>query len=510
MTKKVYNGLIINCLEISIHTKMKPVLTTKFIELLSKLDQEEFASFEKWLSSPWCNSNKNLVSLISYLKKHYPDFTKLKMNKEGLFRKVMPGKKDSVGNVNNLFTDANRAIQRFLTFAAFNRDKSSQNIYLTQELQARHLEERFYKRSASCIDELEKKEVKDWEDFIDLLKLNRRIYHHSNQNRRMNSEDKTFEKMDKNLELAYLLEKAAIINEKIFRTRILKGVNHEELLKEKKKWQRASLRFDHPSIELYRLRFNYSKKNMASEFRDLNKKYLKIYKSLNQKEQKIHFFSLLNDSTFLRARGKIALSEVLPFYKIGLSEKLLFEKNRLNRIVFVSIISISNACKDFDFTQKVIDDYSVFLEEEARNDGGLYASAHLANRRGNLSECAEKLKDHHFDTHYFQLAGKILRLQNYFELFLKDDFCQEDLDNFCNSFEKWLQREKIRSVSNKLPFLNFVRMSRRLMNLYLDVEFDFKKADRMLKDMGQVQPREWLFTKRDEIVRIRKQRGRFR
>ena len=74
------------------------------------------------------------------------------------------------------------------------------------------MDEWFFKDIQKEIDRVEKKEIKDWEDHLDLLRWNRLIYHHPNQTLRIQPGSKTIVKMGEQLDLVYLLEQAAIIN----------------------------------------------------------------------------------------------------------------------------------------------------------------------------------------------------------------------------------------------------------------------------------------------------------
>ncbi|MEM1118821.1 MAG: hypothetical protein AAGJ18_00145 [Bacteroidota bacterium] len=66
------------------------IFTSKFVQTLRTFSEAELKSFDKWLHSPWCNSNKNLPKLLEKLKKYYPDFAEEKLTKEKLFRQVLP------------------------------------------------------------------------------------------------------------------------------------------------------------------------------------------------------------------------------------------------------------------------------------------------------------------------------------------------------------------------------------------------------------------------------------
>ncbi|MEM1118822.1 MAG: hypothetical protein AAGJ18_00150, partial [Bacteroidota bacterium] len=262
----------------------------------------------------------------------------------------------------------------------FNNLEHSQNLQkdlLTQELQNRHLEDWFFRDIQQEIDRLEVKDIKDWEDHLDLLRLHRRVYHHPNQNPRMQPGGQTIVKMGKQLDLVFLLEKAAIINEKIFRNRILKNENHD-IEQELAIWLTASERVEHLAIELYRRRFAYQEETMLEQYFELRSIFLERYMELNEKEQKVHFFSIVNDATKLYKANLVEISEFLAIYKIGLKTEMVIEHNTISQISFRTIVAASNHAKDFDYTIWFINEYNRYLKKEVLDDGHQWAVAHTA------------------------------------------------------------------------------------------------------------------------------------
>ena len=158
---------------------------------------------------------------------------------------------------------------------------------------------------------MEEKLIKDWEDHVDLLRLHRRVYHHPNQNPRMKPGGQTIVEMGKQVDLVYLLEKAAIINEKLFRNRILKNENHDTEA-ELKIWLAASEGVAHPAIEFNKMRYGYQEETMLEQYFELRTAFLERYEELNEKEQKVHLISLLNDTIFFIKADLIDITESLP------------------------------------------------------------------------------------------------------------------------------------------------------------------------------------------------------
>ena len=129
--------------------------------------------------------------------------------------------------MNNLLSEGYLAAERFLVFQNLSHNQNLQKNLLTKELQGRSLDEWFFRDIEEEVERLEELPVKEWEDHLQLYQLHRRIYHHPSQSRRMQPGELTIVKMDEELDLLYLLEKAAIITEKTFRNRIIKNENHD-------------------------------------------------------------------------------------------------------------------------------------------------------------------------------------------------------------------------------------------------------------------------------------------
>lgn len=443
------------------------------------------------------------MPLLQKLKPYHPDFEKGKLTKEKLLQRVQPDGTFSLSRINNLLSKGFIAAEDFLVFHSLKNDKNLRNDLLTRELQSRHLEDWFFKNIDSELERLDSKPVKDWEDHLDLLRLHRRVYHHPTSSTRMKPGGQTIVEMGKQLDLVYLLERAAIINEKIFRNRILKNENHE-VEKELKVWSVAAEGVEYPAVELYRMRFEYDSENRLNQFNEIKNRFLSIHKSLGEKEQKIHLISLLNDFSQFFRNGSLKIEDSLPLYKLGIETRILLDEGRLSRTRYVTIVSVSNTKGDFEYSELFIEKFTNKLEEKIQPDALNWALAHTAYRKGKLSESLDYLIHHNYKVTYFQLTSKVLTTQVYFDLFLEDDSYQWYLFNFFDSFEKWIQREKIREKNFKEGYLKFIQNTRRLAKTYLKEDFELDKAKLFLIGEKNVQVLDWLLKKKEEVIERKK------
>ncbi len=480
---------------------MVSTFSSKYFEILKTFSESELKSLDSWLNSSWCNSNKNLITLLDKVKKYYPDFDNDRLTKERLFKQVLPKGKYSDRRMNNLLSEGYQAAEKFIIFQKLSQDQKLQKDLLSQEFQSRHLEDWFFRDIQKVISRLEEKEVKDWEDHLDLLRLNRRMYHHPNQNPRMQVGGETIVKMGEQLDLVYLLEKAAIINEKITRNRIVKDENYETEI-ELKKWNIVCQDIHHPAIEFYKIRFAYTEEKRVEQYFSLRDSFISGYGKLSLKEQKIHLIGLLNDSSLMFRMGHIEITATLPLYKLGLKTGILLHKNKLTYTTFTNIVSASNTKKDFDYTEKFIELYGDKLDEKMREEAIIWAKAHLSYYKKDYNTALDLLMSADNTSTFFQLNSRILTTQIYFDLYLVDNSYQEYLVNYFDSFEKWLYREKFRSKFTKKAFLKFVQKCRALERHYSNLDFQAEKLKDLLEEEN-IQGLTWLRVKQKEILKMR-------
>jgi hypothetical protein len=481
----------------------------KYFKVLKTLDQQELKSFEQWLKSPWANKSKKMIVLLAKVKKYYPTFEDEKMTRIKLFRQVLPKGRYSDQQFNNVLSEGYFTLQKFLIFNSLKKNENLQRELLVDVFHNHHLEDWFFREMPLEIEALESKPIKDWEDHLGLFQMHRRIYHHPNQKMRMEGGNQTLQKMEEQLDILYLLEKAVILNEKIFRQRIMKNEDYE-IDKALKIWLAQSEEYiDHLTINLYRKRFLYKEETLLEQFMDLRTIFLERYQELNTKEQKVHLFSLLNDTSYLIRKGAIKSTEALVLYKLGLETKLLLNKGKITLNSYISIVGVSNKKKDFAFTELFIETYTSALPKDIQMDAYHWAKAHTQYKKGNSRECLDLLINHHFKNQTFQVLTRTLNTQAYFDLHLEDDSYDSFLFSYLDAFEKWLGRNNIDKKTNKSPSLRFVQITRMLAKAYLKEPAYFEKVKDLYHTENNIHAKEWLKEKIDNLSKSKRKRSFF-
>jgi len=475
---------------------------TKFFRILQSFSPPELKAFGIWLQSPWCNTNKNLIRLLNRLKNHHPDFETANLSKEALFRHVLPKGKYSDRRLNNLFSEAYLAAEKFLVFQRLSIAQDLQKGLLAQEFQHRALDDWFFKDAAREIEHLTGKEVKSWEDQVALFRLYRGIYHHPSQEPRMAPGGNLISRMGEQLDLLYLLEKATVINEMISRNRLFKGEQHDVAM-ELKKWMSTSEGIEHPALDLYRMRFAHTGEAQPGHYEQRYAAFLERFNLLNEREQNIHLLSLLNDAKLLIKSGSLDITASLPLYQLGLTTGAILNEGKLTDNTYMTIVTASNTKGTFDFTTHFMDTYADCLIEKSRDDCTHWAKAHKAYWQKDLKTSLAILQGYHFRATDFQLISRVLHTQVYFDLYLKDGSYHDALFYFFDTFEKWLSRKKLWSKFNRTSFLRFVQICRTLARYYTDAGSDPKKVERLFENEHNSQALNWLKQKKEEVMLLK-------
>ena len=472
------------------------IITTKIIKILSKFTKEEVNTFEKWLTSPWCNPTKCLVDILVALKKHHPKFDNRKLTKRLLFEKAL-GRVPSDRRMNNLLSEMYLQAEQFLVHERVKKDHFVKTDLLTSEFSERNLREWFMKKMEKELAAFQQKEVKEIEDYFFAYQLYRKLHNQPYLSLKERKSNPVLENMMEQLKVFTLLENAAIINGAFSLNKALNKTD-EQLPIEVQNWLTMSKGIDHPSINLFRTRFEIEEGDNGKLFKTLESIFLKTYHSLSPKDQKIHFALLNNNFLKWRRTGKVTIQESLPLYKIAAQKEWILQEGTISGSQFTNILSSSNSAKDFEFSRWFIQKYYEKLPIAQREEGRVYGEAHTLNKEGEYDKAIELLIGMDFKSYLFQRAARLLTTQVYFDLHLEKPAYQSFLLDYCDSFEKWLRRDDIKK--NQKSWLRFVQFVRSLSKLYFAIPFEATKVETLFIDTTNLQASDWLIARKERVL----------
>lgn len=121
--------------------------TSKAVQIISVLKEDELKEAERFVNSPYFNSNGNIIRLFALLKKQYPGFDPARITKEVLFGRLFPGKPYNEQVMKNLSSGLLQLLLEFLAIDRYrSRNTNDKELDILSELNARRLDNIFLSR----------------------------------------------------------------------------------------------------------------------------------------------------------------------------------------------------------------------------------------------------------------------------------------------------------------------------------------------------------------------------
>lgn len=447
--------------------KKIPFTQSKLIQLLQLLEPVEIKLFEKWLESPYSNSNKQLLLLYKAIKPFYPEFNSPKLTKQYLFRKIWPKKKYNDRMLRNLMAIGSNQVRKFLVAQQLEHEEMFQKELLIKSYLRRQKQTWFIHESEHLIDQLNNQnKPKSTEELLTLFKLNEQLYHQPSTSYRQNLEATPLFQANQRLDQLYWLHKLRIVNENVEREKKLK---HTAQTAEALSYQVNPEDIPLPAIQLYLFRLTQTNTKTADGFFDFKKRFFEVCPLLPFQDQKILLFSVLNDAARLYQQGKAEfLSVLLELYQFGLESKLIVHNNQLTETTFLNITTIGNSLKEFKFTNQFISRYQELLPQNIQQDASVWAKGYTFFHQEQYQACIDEIKDHPFSrkNKTFIHRAKTVLIQALFEVFLADHSYFEIINDHCSSFEQYLRKDKQLNERQIKSRIQFVSYTRKLLTWY--------------------------------------------
>lgn len=121
---------------------------TQFIDLLKKFSTLEINHFEKFLISPYFNTNKNLSKMYACIKKFHPNYNDENIAKDKIYSKLFPGENYDDGKMRYYTNELLKLAENFLAQENLKKDRFIYDVHSLKELIERREDKLSYKKLA--------------------------------------------------------------------------------------------------------------------------------------------------------------------------------------------------------------------------------------------------------------------------------------------------------------------------------------------------------------------------
>lgn len=443
------------------------------LKLLAGFSRSELELFEKFIASPFFNSNMRLLKLFRELKKYYPEFINKKLTKERLFKIVFTNKPYSDEVMRKNFSRLYNLAEEFLSVIKLKSDSIQNDLNILEQLSGRNAVDLLNKKLIETERKLNSAESLNlWQLFLN-FRIQMLKFNYSSDSKSLSGRKHELSKSLENLTayyLFYLISSYGQINaERISFKYHSKKESPEEIVESLQDLlgkifnlniivnQKLKLIL---SLIYYDMQLNIKDKN-ENAFLCIYKSLIKNGKHLSKDLQHYYFKRLIVYCIIERKNaGKDRSFEALGIYQ-RMIKKGLFAMNGRNAILFSDFRTIllwSLKYGEIKRAENFVKNYLDSVINERKIVVRNYAEAYINFYKRNFPESLKNISKINTDSFPLKLDIYSLRARNFYEQGYYDSVNQT-----LDSFRHFFREGSIYSNQLKHEYTGFTKLLRKIV-----------------------------------------------
>jgi len=471
---------------------------SKLIGLLRNCDSIELKRFEKYMSSPYFNTNEANLKIITILRKAAPEFKAKKINREKIFASIYPNKAYSDKSMSNLMSEVVKHLENFWAFEKFNKNKISRKISLAKNYYEHNIEHIGEQLLDDAVKDLQKIKPHATELYERQLDINT-IKHEIIEAKEQRNVEPNLQAIHDQLDSYFIVSKLKYYY-KCLNFTGLTDHKYDINMKKSVMDQAESEKYaEHDAIQIY----YHAVKTLLSFENDENfieLKRLLIKNSSNYAPDEVQDMIRTARNFAIRRlnRGESTYAvEALDLYKLELSEGLLYDQDSISDVPTRNIVLLAKMAKETEWALSFLTKYKRFISKETFT----FCKASVKFGRSEYEEVLDLLGKTSFSDPLLNLSVRALNLQTHFEKFIqnKENYKYEDnLEDYIASFNKHLKVHTGELTARVLFYQNLLDYVSELFEMLKKDKINksaLKKMKDSVNEKKQVAQKLWLIEK---------------
>jgi len=461
---------------------------TKLIQILRTLNKKEVSAFEKYISSPFFNVNKQVNKLFFILKPLHPEYGQKSILREKICKKTFEGEPENIQKLRYIMTDLTKLLEDFLAYREYDKQAISKKHLLLKSLNKRDLHKHYKQHLEEAYTLQEKNPFKDISYYYSQVLLEEDAYILSSV-KKHRAIDSSLQNVVDNIDRHYLSKKLKYACEIINRQNILSAEYNLPFLEATIEFLKKHSFEDVPAIAIYfqiLLTLRESKKEQH---------YKKLKLLLTQHIDKFPQAELNDMYVFaqnycikqINVGNTDYLHELFDNYKILLEKKIIFDGKYIPQFDFKNIVTVALRLEEYDWVQDFILQNKINLRPDFRKNAINYNLARLHFSRKEYSGALKLLLAVEFTDVYYHLDSKALLLKTYYEL---DDI--EPLFSLISTFKVYLRRNKLISDYQRTIYNNLIKFVNKLTRVKLGSKKPLSEIETEIAQVKEIADLTWL------------------
>lgn len=459
--------------------------------------------FGKFVRSPFHNESEKMIKLYDFIKKYFPDLTDKNFTKENIYNGLYGNVKYEDKKMRDRCSDMLKLAEEYLAIKHLKDDEFTFKRFSLIELLDRKLEVHFDKKYKEIKKIITDSKMADNEgSFFDehLLSIAYNMFYQYKHP--MGKRNNFFNGVSEELELLFKYFSIQVMRYYAFANHLKGFINidfnydfYDAVMDyvEKKDLRR------YPLIDAlwYILKIHDDNRKDEKLYEGLKNLYNKNYKLFIEKDRIMILTELYNFSwTKSIIPGSRFIKERFEIIKLQIEHDVYAKQDGwMQREQYTTVIKAASVVKEFDWVEKFIDNYTIKVVPEFREDAYLWAKAFLYYSQEKYEAALNIIGKTKNGDYIFYVNIKTLLIKILFEL---NEY--ERIFTTIDSFKHFLNSNTFIPDHIKERTLNFLNFAYRITMMNINNEKDEYKISKLADEINNCPKNElsdynWLLEK---------------
>lgn len=477
------------------------------IEHFKNLSKKEVTGIQKFVASPFLNSNRQVIKLVTYLSSLHPYLQDGLPDKKSIYNAVFDTEKVDEVNYRKLVSDFTKVFEKFLVYSQLEKENVRNKGKLLNSLRLMGIKKRFQANYKEALNLQKKIKIKDntfYEDQIELLTE----YYYFNYNKLRDEYAECLLEKSENIDLEFVFHKLHMYLEMIYNEYMnnskfsYKKTFYDDVINFV--WENEKkISKHHPGIYLIYC--------VVLLWKSSDDKYIKILLDYLDSQRKIfpdekiryYYYYILTYLSVKINSGEVEYREVnMEIFKRMLSGDLFLIDNIITHMDFNSVVNIALPTKEYDWLLKFMEKYKNKIEPEYQKDAYNLAMAKFYFHKKNYQKVFPYLNEVQYRDPGYYLNSKFLLARLYYDMKKT-----EPLEYVIENLRQYLREKK--NISNEYVVISktFMKFISGLLKLSM---LDRKTAEQNIhifkkeldNEKNLVPNKSWFYEKIDYLKKV--------
>ena len=464
----------------------------KLYQAIIQLNGHELNRLHRFILSPYFNRNDATINLFEWIKDDLRQDKKEETSKERLWQ-ICFGKSDKFddGRMRKLQSDLLRLVEEFYAQEVFEANPIHKAKYLLEAIYNKRLKDIQLGALKTANRFAEEQILKPASYYYYKYEIEQSTFT-LNRFQTGRSLKSNIEEIAKNLDRFYLAEKlryyCTILDHQNLAEIDYKMLFIDEIIEHVKSNDYS----DTPPIIIYhQILLSYKEPHERKHFDQIKlliNKHIHLFPEIEVAEI---LDSALNYCIKRMNMGHSEfVQEAFQLYQDWLPRGLLLVQGKLTPFHFKNIVTAGLRLSEFDWVEKFIHEYSIYMDEIHRYNAITFNMAQLFFYKKEYKKVIQQLSRVEYDDITYNLNSKTLLMASYYEL---DEM--EALGSLLDAFRIYLSRNKDIPTTRRKHYLNTISIIRKLSKI---ISGDSKQIEKLTAEVENTQgvvSKNWILEK---------------